>query len=448
MYGKELPFYDISSDYLEDEINLNDIYFLIWYYISILDESIIIDPYFENDQSFNKAVLKIFNLFEQEFEDAPQNEDLQNFLLLSGGSDVKTVREKLSFIACHSFLFEHVFDKFIKEVIEEYKENDVVVLDEKSEVQIYDSQIHFVFNENMPLLSMRTNEYFAEILGKEHSEYQFIKNISKRITGCFLIRKIEKDGFLIEHLSSKKQLWLSNEFTSLQGIDLVENKTVLTISMVQWKDNVWQNQGGCLVNELDNMKGMDISEHLFDDESLKMKTIQGLETAFLEVSNCKRFIYFRRYRDFLEFYLKVLKKHKKNANPKIKDRELDEAYKNFVENNDREIPVERNEPIGIFFNSNSGVEIYREELISCMPDKNNPYYANEKYDLCDLVTIETFSMELVNYIIENEIINICVCDYENSDMFNIIMDNFDFLLRFYRRSHYFSKPEITINNSK
>jgi len=444
MYGKELPFYEISDDYYDDEINLRDIYFLIWYHISIHDEETLFDPYFEHNQSFNKAASEIYNLFEREFEKAPQNENLQDFLRLSAGSDVKTVREKLSFIAYKSFLWKAVFGKYFEKIIDKYKEKGIVVLDEESNVYIYDQQIHFIFNACLPLLTMRANEYYAEILGEEHSEYQFIKNISKRIAGCFLIRKIEKAGFLIEHLSSKKQLWLSNEFTSLQDVELVENETVLTISLVNWKDDVWQNQGGCMVNSINEMQGNDVSEHLLDDENEKKEFLRKFEKAFLEATTGNRIVYVRGSREYAELYLKVVRKHAKIIDPKIKDKELNERYKNFVESIEKNTPFENDEAIGVFFNSNSGIEVYRESVISCMSDKNNPYYANQEFDLCDLIINHTFSKEFINYVIENEIIEYYISEYENLDMLDIAMDNLDFLLRFYRRSRYFSKLEVTI----
>ena len=441
MYGKELPFYKISDDYYNDEINLQDIYFLIWYHISIHEEDTIIDPYFNNNQAFKEAVSEIFDLFDREFEKAPQNENLQNFLRLPAKSDVKTVREKLSFIAHKSFLWKAYFDKYFNEIIEEYKENNVIVLNEETEVKIYDQRIHFIFNEYLPLLSLRSNEYFAEILRKKHSEYQFIKNISKRIAGCFLIRKIESHGFLIEHLTSKKQLWLSNEFTSFHGIKLHENKTVLTLGLVNWKDNVWQNQGGCIVNTLEDMKGIDVSEHLFDDENKKMEIIHELETAFLELSNGKRIVYLCGKHNYAAFNINIAKKRTKNLCPNSTDQEIDEQYKDLAEKMEKNLPPEWDEPIGIFFNPNSGQEVYYNGVISCMPDKDNPYYDKEEFDLCDLITNNTFSEAFINYVIENKIMDFSIPDYENPNLFAIMLENLDFLLRFYRRSRYFAKRE-------
>lgn len=444
MYGKELPFYEIPDEYYSDEINLQDIFFLIWYNISVNNEEIFIDPFFENCQEFNDAVLEIYNLFDSEFEKAPQNENLQNFLQLPANSDVKTIREKLSFIACDSFLYNTIFTVFFEEVLDEYRENDTIVFDKQRELESYDRKIKFIFNECMPLLAMRANEYYAEMLGEEHPEYQFIKNISKRIFGSFLLRKIESDGFLVEHLTSKKQLRISNEFTSLQIDKLVENETVLSIGLVEWKNNIWQNQGGCLVSTLEKMKEIGVSEHIFDDENKKKEFTYKFEKTFLEITKGKHIVYFRGKQALAEFYLKLMRKQAKIAKPKITDKELDELYKDTITNIKKDLPFENDETIGIFFNPNSGIEFYRG-IVSCMPDKYNPYYADEIFDLCDLVTIETFSPEFVNYIIDNKLINLSVKDYKNPDLYNIMMKNLDFLLRFYRRSLYFSKPEVTIN---
>jgi len=445
MYGKALPFYDTTDDdYYDDEINLQDIYFLIWYYTSVQDNTMLYDPYFENDTGFNKAVSELYSLFEGEFENAPQNEKLQQFLQLSPGSDVKTVRGKLGFIAQESFLWNTTSDIFFRKIIEKYKKNDIVVLDDESNVQFYDERINFIFNEYLPLLSLRANEYYAEILGEEHPEYQFIKNISTRIFGCFLILKIENNGFLIEHLTSKKQLFLSKEFTSFEKIKLVENETVLSLGLVHWKDDVWQNQGGCIIHTIHEMKGEDLSEHLFADENKKKEILGMLEKAFLSITNGKRIAYMRGNIEFQDFYRRLFMQHAKIVDPEITDEELDERHKILTENSGSLKPFEKDEEMCVYFNPNSGIEVYRESVVRCMPDTNNPYYASHNFDISDFLTVKSFSKEFINYVIENNLINLSILDYENPDMFRIVTDNFDFLLRFFRRSSYFTEPQVTI----
>ena len=295
----------------------------------------------------------------------------------------------------------------------------------------------------MPLLAMRVNEYYAAILGEEHSEYQFINNISERKYGTFLIRKIEKDRFLLEHLSSKKQIWLSNEYTSLENIQLIENKTILTIGLVHWKNNIWQNQGGCIINTIEEIK-KDISDNFFDEKDRKKEILRQYEKAFLEVSGGKRIVYVRGQKEYTDFNFSVLKRHTEMINPELTGKKWDNYRKSIVGDFKANFPYEQDETLGLFFNPNGGTEIYRECVVSCMSDKANPRYANKKFDLCDLFTKENISKEFIDYVIENKLINFRVFDFENPDMLNILKDNLDFMLRFYKRSSYFSKPEVTI----
>jgi len=294
---------------------------------------------------------------------------------------------------------------------------------------------------------MRVCEYYAEILGDNHSEYPFIKTIPKRIFGYFLLRKIERDGYLIEHLASKKQLRLSNECTSFTKVKLVENETVLTISLVQWGKDVWHAQGGCIYSTINKIAGKDNFKHIFDDENMKMEYTHNLEKIFLEITRDEYIVYFHGSSEYSKFQGKIIQKQMKITDSEMRDKKLDKLYDYVIEKEGKKSPFEEDEVLGVFFNPNRGIEVYRGEIIACLSDKKNPYQDPEKYfDLCNLITIEIYSKEFVNYIIENKLLKYCLHNYEESDMFSIIFDNLDFLLRFYRRSRYYSKPEVIINH--
>ena len=45
LYGTYLPFFDLDPDeYFPDEINIEDVQFLLWYYISMVHDDTIINP--------------------------------------------------------------------------------------------------------------------------------------------------------------------------------------------------------------------------------------------------------------------------------------------------------------------------------------------------------------------------------------------------------------------
>ncbi len=444
MYGKALPFYDIpDEEYYDDEVNLYDIYFLIWYYMSIQDKTNLYDPYIENDMSIAKAIAEIYELFENEFEEAPQNEKLHEYLHQMSNKDVKTVREKLSFLAQSSFLWEATFSIYFNEILEPYKKNGVVVMDEKSNMGIYDQQILFIFNECLPLLTLRANEYYAEILGENHPDYQFYRNISKRILGTFRLLKIEEKGYILEHLTSKKQIFLSNDYTTFKKNQLVENETILSICLVKWEGDIWKMQGGCIIHPEFPKKSEFINEHIFDDEIKKKESLEVFEKAFLYSSGGKRIIYLRGEKEFIDFHLSVFRSHTQIVNPEISKSEMEVNKKNFMNNRDK-MPFNEDEELCIFFNPNSGIEIYRSLVVACMTDKDNPYFKDQKLNVSFLLTEKYFSKEFLDYVIENKIFNFEIGEYVNPDMFRIVMDNFDFLLRFFRRSNYWVNSMITL----
>jgi len=202
-------------------------------------------------------------------------------------------------------------------------------------------------------------------------------------------------------------------------------------------------QGACLVNKLHELKEADISDHAFDDDK-KKEFLVSFEKVFLELTNGECLVYMQGRKAFVEFYIKCYRKYNKIIDSEITDEELEEKYKNYEENRYNHLPFEKEETIAVFFNPNSGVEIFRERIVACMCDKNNPYYAKQEFDISDLLTIKSLSKEFVCYTIDNDIIKLCIQEYANPDMFHLIMENFDFLLRFFRRSGYFSKPPVSV----
>ena len=79
-YGKPLPFYSLDSDYTPGEINTEDIQFLIWHYHMQLNNLDI--AYSPALDTFAAIAADVMELFEAEYETAPENEKLLHYLQL------------------------------------------------------------------------------------------------------------------------------------------------------------------------------------------------------------------------------------------------------------------------------------------------------------------------------------------------------------------------------
>lgn len=72
MYGRWLPWYDTSEGYFEDEINLQDVQFVLWINMMRMREGAIVNP--ENPALLELAAA-VYEVLEEEFESAPINDE-------------------------------------------------------------------------------------------------------------------------------------------------------------------------------------------------------------------------------------------------------------------------------------------------------------------------------------------------------------------------------------
>lgn len=86
LYGKYLPFYELTDDYMPDEINMEDVSFVLWtvkshYTIVPNGEYTLCDPY---DESLLALSRHIYEMMDECFEEAPISEEESLFFWVMG----------------------------------------------------------------------------------------------------------------------------------------------------------------------------------------------------------------------------------------------------------------------------------------------------------------------------------------------------------------------------
>ncbi len=76
MYKKQLPFYILDEYYEEEEINNQDISFLIWYFLNTVQEEKFIAPF---NNFIVETAEKVMAVFDEAWDNAPENEYLKTF---------------------------------------------------------------------------------------------------------------------------------------------------------------------------------------------------------------------------------------------------------------------------------------------------------------------------------------------------------------------------------
>ncbi|MCF8297268.1 MAG: DUF3843 family protein [Saprospiraceae bacterium] len=446
LYEKQLPFYNLD-EYYEEEINIQDISFLIWYFLNTIQEEKFIYTY--NDFILETSE-KVMDIFEKAWEYAPENEYLKSFYQIDENeTDYYVARNLIDTILFKSYLFYP--DTCIKliedelEIIEEKNddENIIMFLNENR-----DSTLH---NSHTRLLSLQGKEWAAKILGDKHSLSSDYLNISKRIVGFFLYKGQDDFHIFIEHIASGKKFELTKKSydysDSLKKVD-----TILFMGIAQWKNEWWfsgvsfqQPFNPDLIldekNSLESRAAVNFIDHQKNDvnKTLEMQLTafkdfnNGSQIAFLPAEKIEAF--FKEYIDFFTKSLNLSDKEIKEARQRAKSDGFfgtNDKFKDFTEVSETGL---------VFYNPKSGCEIALD-VNSAFPLPTNPYFEEENSDehIMRLLMNEGISTELAMYCINN-------CKNElaffSKSIGEIYLDDIDFLLRFWKKDNYHAKPAIT-----
>ena len=266
-YGSYLPFYPIKGDYFPDEINLEDIRFLLWHHIQYLCRGIsAINP---ENPGIEQTAQKIYGLLAEEYETAPENERMQEFLYHSAmeEEDFFRYREILDWF--------HYQCYFNIENVAQYRDEAERLLDdekitpEMAETLIYATRTSLTFKGRRNLLSLTSPEWLA-LIGKAHPEHQLWGKVKARENSCYLLEKEDGEYLYVRDLCSedKGEFKITKKSLNLSAIRSREvGKSTLICELIYF-GNAWWQCGMLLENKYDQK----IAEYVDDLTKQKEKT--------------------------------------------------------------------------------------------------------------------------------------------------------------------------------
>ncbi len=451
LYNKQLPFYFLD-EYYEDEINLQDISFLIWYFMNTIQEEKFIAPF--NDFIIETAE-KIMAVFDKAWGYAPENEHLKQFYeIAENETDFYAARAINDIVLFQSYLFYSDTNRIIKEKEIEIIKNS----DAKENIQMFlnDNRDDTLHKSHTRLLSLTAKEWASEIIGENHPLKKDFRNISERIRGCFFYKGQDENNVFIEHIASSKKFNLTKKSFD-KGDTLKEIDTILFMGIVQWQNEWWfsgiffqQPFNADLILDEKNSMAARMQVNFLDHQTKEVDDVLNQQyKAFLDFNNGlpiafipseKVDVFTKNYIDYFNASLKLSAKKQKEA----KQRARDEGY--FGTEYEPKNYEDVSETALVFFNPKSGVEIALT-VNSAFPLPNNPYFdktENEDHIL-RLLMDESLSVELVMYCINN-----CKSKlpFFNDGVGKSYLKDIDFLLRFWKKDNYHTKPAIAFTGTK
>jgi len=444
-YNKILPFYELEN-YIEKEINNQDIYFLIWYFINTIQVSKFISPF--NDFIYFSGD-KIMEIFEREWDKAPINEHLQSFYLLNDDeTDYYKVRHLIDTILFKTYLF--IPDTGFKllqseiELFDKYKDDEMLLN------LLKDNRDHSLHKIHTRLLSLKGNEWAQEIVKQNNQINKELFDISKKIEGYFLYKGQDYENLKIEHIASGKEFLLTKKSYDYSD-SLKEIDEIIHLGMVKWRNEWWfsgvsfqQSFDADLIlnekNSLSSRSAVNFIDHeqfnttdLLNNQLLIFEAFnKGSQIAFLKTSDIDKF-----NSDYIEFYNKSL-----NLSHKEKKAARDRAKKDGLFLKDTNFDFSDQGENGlVFMNPKSGCEI-AFDINSAFPLPMNPFYneAESEEHILHLLINENLSKELALFCIEH-----CKnkLPFFKVGLGKAYLKDMDFLLRFWKTSNYHTQPLIT-----
>ena len=463
LYQKELPFYDIDEDYIHGEINHQDISFLLWYFINTIKEDYVTHPY---NLIFDILPIRIMQIFEAEYETAPENEHLKKYYQVNPNeTDLYSLRDTIGNILFRTYLFFPdtflAFNEDTRQIIDtakKEKENEKTML-----MYLYEVELMTLNATPTKLLNMKGKEWLAALLGEQHPLYHDILNCSERIFGLFFYKGEDEKDVFIEHIASAMQFKLTKkslDFSFLSD-NIVNNiDDIVYIGIQQWKGEWWFS-GNVIPMEFDadlvldeknslaSRSAVNFISHAQNETTIK-EILAGQEKAFLELNNGSPIVFLLKedvkkfQNNYTEYYnnsLNLSKKERKKALQRAREEgyfgyndPYSESYKASLTSNEAESAL-------LFFNPKGGLEI-AFGINSAFPTAANPFY-NEEDCINHTFTLlfnDDFSTELALYCVENFKDESIFFDQYGDDY----IDDLDFVLRFYKNNAYHTEPQITL----
>ena len=298
-YGAYLPFYPIKGDYFPDEINLEDIHFLLWHHIQYLCRGIsAINP---ENPGIEQTAQEIYGLLAEEYETAPENERMQEFLYHSamGEEDFFRYREILDW-----FHYQCYFN--IENVAQCRDEAERLLDDEKitpemAETLIYATRTSLTFKGRRNLLSLTSPEWLA-LIGKAHPEHQLWGKVKVRKNSCYLLEKEDDRYLYVKDLCSEDEgeFKITKKSLNLSAIRSREaGKSTLICELIYF-GNTWWQCGMLLENKYDQK----MAEYVDDLTKQKEKTNEKATFHdFIKASGGKSFVFCQSQEEISDFLL-------------------------------------------------------------------------------------------------------------------------------------------------
>ena len=411
LYGKKLPFYDVDeSEYIDDEINIEDVKYIVWSTIIETNDNIMLNPH---APAIEDMAMMIYSVLDDEFENAPINDELLDVMCEpSQYDDFMKVKFLLSWFLIDCYLTSKIDTlDYIQEVADEYVEN--TGRDER--LCFYNAMSHCSVTYKTGPLALLPQQWMAALLDyhEMHSQADVLRTIEGVNVASFLLKERKESTIVVESVDSKIYEVELHSFAQ-EGLEKVVSRPVLIMQLAKY-GATWLLNGFCIPIDEDQIHKEDVERWKKYTENKKITT-----RFYEEKARGKKMLFFAGYEVFQQWI----------GIPSQSSSDFDDVKKAkhimlFLD--------EKNDPTIIYKN------------IEAIYSPDNPFYDEQyatKHALELLFPDFSPSGELVSYLANNGMLKDASIKTNKGRNKEIVQKNIDFLTRFLQRGDYFDISEM------
>jgi hypothetical protein len=419
LYGKPLPFLDLGDDYLEDEINSEDVHFLIW---TVYQEDRIDllgrkkDPEISilniDNPVFTHLSQKIYYILSDEYETAPENEKLYDVIHGFKEQDSFLMfRMLINWLHYNSYLsMRYPLLNFENQQQSFHKEN---IMHDK-EALIYSTKQTLGFDSVCTPLAVKAYDWLGHITTSPFLQ-RICEQVEYRYLESFRILQIDDTTIKVSPVS-ESDVTLLIDGASLASFDKMKLNppSALTATLVYY-NGLWNVTGFAIAHEEAN-PSMGFSRK---KEQEHVKLCAELYKKAMKVTDNKQIVFLKTYEEYVDIV--------KRCGFELED-EQDERWRLSIKNY-----------LCFFHPETTSVTI--PDICEYIKSPDNPLYDAEKAaqeGLSLFLTNRCAKKELVEYLIDNNLTpDIALRSMESEERGRqLFQENKGFIARFFLHSFY------------
>jgi len=431
--GKLMPFYNVDEEYYRDEINIEDVQFLVWStfqeIINEKEEICFINP--DNPMLMLMSSV-IFDILDEEYEFAPENEKIYELLHKTDFDDFIDFRQLLEWLCLHTYLStnnaKNTVERLKLSIRKNYKENKDYV---KLFSYLVESNAYFYYA--CTPMSVKAIDWFRAITTNSRM-LERIENVSCRPFQRYKIMGSDDSFINLESFGDEKiKIPLARE--SMNSLDpnrirkFSMGEEIAQTNLVFF-DGIWQVNGAIVFTEM--------SEKIQEEEDQKNEKKKRFEENVLysykklfKYNKNKQIAFFKNGDELEEFWNK--------------------AFPDAKQFNDilRDYPYLNKSSLILFIYPKDGSFIL-PNIAECIKFPGNEFYNENNKDNEDLALLTGGTdtpIEFLEFIINNN----CIPNAKINSLISeergrsIVQDNKWFIVRFFQSNLF---DESIIENSQ